>query len=190
MKKITLTMLAVILTAGYSFLQAQSQEDAQKWMDYMTPASMQQMMAKWDGDWNEEIKMWQTPGAPEQTMQATCTNKMILGGRYQEAKHEGNFMGMPFEGIGITGWDNARKIFVSSWIDNFGTGMMYMEGSWDADKKAMILKGKMTDPITGKQVDVRQVMTIIDDDTQLMEQYSMFQGKEFKSMEIKLSRKK
>jgi hypothetical protein len=190
MKKITLTILAVLITAGYSFLHAQSQDDTKKWMDYMTPSDMQQMIAKWDGEWNEEVKMWQAPGTPEQSMQSFCTNKMILGGRYQESRHEGNFMGMPFEGIGIMGWDNVRKVFVSSWIDNFGTGMMYMEGTWDATKKAMTLTGKMTDPVSGQQVDVKQVMTIIDDDTQTLEQFSMYQGKEFKSMEMKLTRKK
>ena len=66
-------------------------------------------MAKWDGEWNEEIHMWMAPGAPPQKMQATCVNKMILGGRYQESKHTGNFMGMPFEGISTTGYDNAEK---------------------------------------------------------------------------------
>ena len=40
--------------------------------------------------------------------------------------------------------------FVNTWIDNFGTGMMYMTGSWDEKSKVISLTGTMTDPISGK----------------------------------------
>jgi hypothetical protein len=36
---------------------------------------------------------------------------------------------MPFEGISTLGYDNAKKTFFSTWIDNMGTGMMVMEGN-------------------------------------------------------------
>ena len=48
------------------------------WMDYMTPSDVHIMLAKSDGEWNEEINMWMAPGAPVQSMQAACVNKMIL----------------------------------------------------------------------------------------------------------------
>jgi Protein of unknown function (DUF1579) len=188
MKKIL--FISAVLTIGPAIVHAQSAGDMEKWQAYMTPSDMHSMMAKWDGTWNEDITMWMAPGAQEQKMTATCENKMILGGRYQESKHEGNFMGMPFEGLSTTGWDNVRKVFVSNWVDNFGTGMMYMEGTWDASAKTMTVKGKMTDPMTGTMTDIRQVLKIVDDNTQVLEQYSMMNGKEFKSMEIKLTRKK
>jgi hypothetical protein len=53
---------------------------------------------------------------------ATCTNTMILGGRYQQSMIKGNMMGMPFEGMGLLGYDNAQKLFYSTWVDNMGTG--------------------------------------------------------------------
>ncbi len=99
-------------------------------------------------------------------------------------------MGMPFEGYSLTGWDNSRKVFTSTWMDNMSTSMMYMEGTWDAATKSMTLKGKMTDPMSGKQIDIRQVLYITSKDTQKLEQYSTVDGKEFKSMEIVLSRMK
>lgn len=169
---------------------AQSPEEMQKWQAYMTPSSMQEMMGKWDGEWKEDITMWMAPGAPEQKMTSTCVNKMILGGRYQQSKHEGNFMGMPFEGKSLTGWDNTRKVFVSSWIDNFGTGMIYMEGTWDPATKSMTATGKMTDPMSGEEKNIKQVLHIVDDNTQTLEQYLVDNGTEFKTMLIKLTRKK
>ena len=191
MRKITF-VLAILATSTLLPMKssAQSPEEMQKWMDYMTPSEVHKMMAEWDGIWQEDIKMWMAPGTPEQTMKATVECKMIMGGRYQEQRHSGNMMGMPFEGYSLTGWDNARKIFTNTWMDNMSTGMVYMEGTWDAATKSMTLKGKMTDPMSGKQVDVRQVLCITSKDTQKMVQYSTLEGREFKSMEIVLTRMK
>jgi hypothetical protein len=191
MKKIILVLCAIIIAGTFFESKAQSPEDMKKWMDYMTPSDVHKEMAKWDGEWTEDIQMWMAPGAPPQSMQATCVNKMVLGGRYQESKTTGNFMGMPFEGISRTGWDNARKVLVNTWVDNMGTGMIYMEGSWNEATKSAEFKGKSTDPMTGKLTDIRQVMKIVDDNTQVMEQYSTpAGGKEYKSLEIKFTRKK
>ena len=191
MKKVLMVFCSIIIAGIFSFLNAQSQEDMKKMMDYMTPSEIHKEMAKWDGEWTEDIQMWMAPGAPAQTMQASCVNKMVMGGRYQESKHTGNFMGMPFEGVSTIGYDNARKVLVSSWVDNMGTGMIYLEGTWNEATKSAEFKGKSTDPATGKMVDTRQVMKIVDDNTQIMEQYTTpVDGKEYKSLEIKLTRKK
>jgi hypothetical protein len=190
MKRITSTICCIALAAFFTVGNAQTQEEMQKWMDYMTPSNVHKMMAGWDGEWNEEIQMWMDPNAPAQSMSATCVNKMVLGGRYQESNHAGSFNGMPFEGRSLTGWDNARKVFVSTWIDNFGTGIIYMEGTWNEVSKTMELKGKMTDAMTSTVTDIREVFIIVDDNTQIMEQYGMKDGKEFKTMEIKFTRKK
>jgi hypothetical protein len=40
------------------------------------------------------------------------------------------------------GYDNAKKKFVSTWIDNMGTGMMTAEGEWNPSKKSIEFKGK------------------------------------------------
>ena len=183
---ICLVSLAFFFMTG----KARAQDEMQKWMDYMTPSDIHKLMAGWDGEWTEEIEMWMDPNAPAQQMKAACVNKMILGGRYQESKHTGEFNGMPFEGISTLAWDNARKVFISTWIDNFGTGMMYMEGGWDAATQSVNLKGQMTDPVTGKLTDVREVLKVVDANTQVMEQYATKDGKEFKTMHIRFTRKK
>lgn len=42
---------------------------------------------------------------------------------------EMNIMGMPFEGFGLMGFDNTKKLCVGSWIDSMGADMMIMESS-------------------------------------------------------------
>jgi len=163
------------------------------WMDYATPGDMHKMLAKSDGEWNGANTTWMENGAKPMTSTSEATNKMIFEGRYQISEHKGNFMGMPFEGMSITGYDNAKKKFVSTWIDNMGTGIMNMEGEWNASTKSIEFKGKMTDPARpGKDCEVREVYTFVDDNTQKLEMFGPDSktGKEFKTMEITFTRKK
>jgi hypothetical protein len=159
-------------------------------MDYGTPGDVQKMMAKWDGNWDGEVKFWMDPAAPPSVMNVKTVNKMVLNGLYQQSTSTGAFGGMPFNGIGTTGYDNHRKMFVSTWIDNMGSGIVYMEGPWDEATKSMNLKGKMTDPMSKQVKDMREVMKVVDDNTQVIEQYITHDGKESKSMEITFKRKK
>lgn len=162
------------------------------WMDYATPGDMQKMLAKSDGMWIGETTIWMEDGGKPMTSKSEATNKMVFDGRYQVSEHKGNFMGMPFEGMSITGYDNAKKKFVSNWIDNMGTGIMHTEGDWNASKKSIEFNGKMTDPSRpGKDCDVREVYTFVDDTHQTMEMYGPDSktGKEFKTMEIKFTKK-
>lgn len=161
------------------------------WQDYMAPGAMHSMMAKWDGAWDGEVTMWMEPGAPPQVSKSTATNKMIMNGLYQQSNHSGNMMGMPFNGQSTIGYDNHKKEFISSWIDNMGSGIMVLKGPWDDASKTMTLKGTMTDPGTKQDVDIKETFKIIDDNTQEMEMFiKMPDGSEFKTMNIKYTRKK
>jgi hypothetical protein len=188
MKRIISIALFSLLACGS--LHAQMDSVAMKnWQDYMTPGPMHTMIAKYDGTFAEEITMWMTPGGAAEKSTSTTVNKMIFGGKYQESRVTGNFGGMLFEGYSLLGYDNARKVFQSMWIDNMGTGIMLLEGPWDAATKSITFKGKMTDPMTGKMSNIRQVITFINDNEQKIEMYADTYGKEFKSMEMMVKRK-
>lgn len=162
------------------------------WMAYSTPGDVHKMIESWDGTWADQVSSWYSPGAPPEISKSTAINKTIMGGRYQVTNHTGNMMGQPFEGMGTLAYDNAKKVFISTWIDNMGTGMIKMEGPWDDASKSMTLTGKCVDPGsgTGREMNLKEVFKIIDDKNQLMEMYGPGpDGKEFKMMEIKLSRK-
>ena len=162
------------------------------YMDYATPGEPHKMLAKSNGTWKGEVTMWMAADAPPSTSTMTMVNKMVMDGRYQVSEAKGNMMGMPFNGISTTGYDNHKKVFMSTWIDNMGTGVMKMEGPWDEATKTTTMTGKMIDPASGRECDFKEVYTIIDDNTQKMEMYGPDSktGKQFKTMEIKLTRKK
>lgn len=189
MKKLTLTICTFLILACFAKLTAQSDAEMKKWMDYMTPGDIHKMIAKSDGDWNAELTMWMAPNTAPTKSTGACTNSMILGGRYQQSKYTADMNGMAFEGISTLAYDNALKKFISTWIDNMGTGITILEGTWDNATKSLNTKGKTIDPTTGKEVAMREVFKMIDDNTQTIEIYNTATGKEYKSMEIKLTRK-
>lgn len=186
--KRTLLLLGAVCSFATGFAQSEDQEKA--WMTFMTPGEEHKMLAKDDGQWSEEITVFMDPNVPPVKSKSVCTNTMMLGGRYQRSIHKGDMMGMPFEGESTVGYDNARKVWFSTWVDNMGTGIMYGEGVIDKSKNALILTGKMTDPNTSKTVAYKEVMTWQDADHQKMEMYAMVDGKEIKTMEINFTRMK
>lgn len=157
---------------------------------YSTPGDMHKWMAKLNGTWEANIVEFMNPVKPD-TTRATNTVSMVLNGLYQVGKFTGRMMGRPFEGQSIMGYDNVKKIFVSSWIDNFSSGITQLSGNYDEKTKTLNLKGHQTDPATGNDLDIREEMTLIDNDSYLMIMYgSGPDGKEMKFMEGTFKRKR
>jgi hypothetical protein len=163
---------------------------AKAWTDYATPSKAHEMLAKDTGIWDADMTFWM-PDSPEpQKAKSVATYKMILDGKYQEGTFKGEMFGMPFEGRGMTAYDNASKEFITTWIDNMGTGMLVSRGQYDEVSKSITFNGKMVDPVTGKEKKVKEVITFIDDKNQKMEMFEVnSDGTEFKNMEI-LSKKR
>jgi hypothetical protein len=216
MRRLTITLCAALLFTG---INAYAQKDAKAknkdvkyasstetkkwvavdsatamkiWMEYMTPGKAHAMMATANGEWTGEITMWMTDGASPMKSIATATNTMLMGGRYQQSVYKGDFGGMPFEGMSLLAFDNAKQSFISSWIDNMGTGMMNMEGKYDEATKTIHFKGNMVCPNNGIECEVKETYKFIDNDTQVMEMWGpdLTTGKLYKNMEIRYTRKK
>jgi hypothetical protein len=161
------------------------------WQEYMTPGDMHKWMAKTNGTWEGEVSQWMDPKAPPTKAKATNVQSSALGGRYVIGKFTSTMMGMPFEGMSTMGYDNAKKMFTSTWMDNMGTGIVHLSGTYDETTKTLNLKGHQTDFLTGKDSDIREEMTMIDNDSYNLVMYGTgMDGKEAKFMEGVFKRKK
>jgi hypothetical protein len=160
------------------------------WQESMTPGKYHKWLASFDGKWTGEMNMWMDPSQPPVASKLSTTNEMIMDGLYQKSTHSGEMMGMPFKGEGLVAYDNSKKSFITTWIDNMGSGIMTMEGTLDESGKILITKGKMTDPMTGKDISVKQVLTYITEDKHHFEMYMTVDDNEMKTMEITYHRKK
>lgn len=159
------------------------------WEAYMKPGAAHERMAAEVGKWKDSLTFWMGPDAPPEHATATEEVKMILGGRYQESTTTGEMMGMPFEGRSTLAYDNATNEYISTWIDNMGTGLAVMRGKYNEDSKTTSMTGSMVDPMTGKEKQMRQVYTFVDENTRKIEMFETgANGSERKTMEIIMKR--
>lgn len=159
-------------------------------MKAMTPGEPQKKLARLAGDWTFTNKVWMAPGQPPMESSGTMHGEVLMGGRYVEHTWKGAFMGQQFEGRGTEAYDNLAKMYVNSWVDNMGTGIMHMTGTCDEGVNSCTYTGEVWDPMTGKKTAVRQVITWMDDNNFKNEMYGPGpDGKEGKTMEIVAKRK-
>jgi len=99
--------------------------------------------------------------------------------------------GVPFEGFGMTGFDNVSKKYYNVWADNMGTGIMTSTGTADASGKTFTYNGEYNCPITGGKKTAKSILKIVGDDKLVYEMYDKTpDGKEFVSLEVTYARQK
>lgn len=194
-----IVVLALVLVfffpGNMAYGQQPSQEEQDKmmkaWMEYASPGANHKYLEGMAGNWDVAMKMWMYPGAEPAVDKGSADAKMILGGRYLYVYNTGQAMGMPMEGIFITGFDNLSKKFNSLWIDNMGTGFFPSSGTLDETGKIKTETGMWDDYTSGKKVPVKLIHKVIDADKYVFEMYMQdIKGVEFKSMEATYTRKK
>jgi len=154
------------------------------------PGPQHERFKKLAGDWNLTVKFTFDPSQPMQVTSSTATITTLMDGRYYQEQSSGEMMGKPFQGMGLTGYDNVLKKYESVWIDNAGTGIMHSEGTADASGNVVNWIANESDPMTGKMIKVRMVTRFADDNHYTFEMYMKDPaGKEYKSMEIAYERK-
>ena len=200
MRTKTLVLCLVFLAAvpvfaqheGHGQLTPEQQKAMEAWEKAATPGEAHRLLEPIVGTWDTTIKFWHMPGTPAQESTGISEHRWILGNRYVEQRFKGTAMGMPFEGVGYTGYDNIRKQYFGTWIDSMSTGMMSTTGKAEQGGKVWSFKGTMDDPATGKAVKIEEKMTILSNDKHVFEMWTPAPkgGKMFKSMEIVYTRKK
>ena len=192
-------LLLVACVSGAAFAQEpgkamtpEEQAMMAKWMEFATPGEPHQLLAKRVGAWTVKVTSWTAPDAPPTVSEGTAEVKSVLDGRYIEEITVGSFQGMPFHGRGITGYDNLKKKYVGTWIDNMGTGISFSEGEYDAAKKTFNYAGTWPDAMSGEYKPMKGVETWTGPDTYKAEAFCQTpDGKDWwKMMELNYTRKK
>jgi len=191
------TTLCIMLTVSPALTKEKKHEkpmDPQAmmelWKKLGTPGEPHKQFANLAGNWTTTTKEWMEPGKPPTESTGTAEMKTLLDGRFLYQEYHSQMMGLPFSGIGIDGYDNVTKKYVTAWIDSMGTGILFMEGTANADGKTITLKGSHPEPGGGK-MSHRAVWTIKDANNQTFEMYGTHGhgGKEMKFLEIVYTRK-
>ena len=160
-----------------------------EWMQkYASPGEEHEYFKFFEGDWKFENTTYM---GPEPTKTPGMAHfQMIMGGRYLSGSHEGESGGMPFEGMGLSGYDRVSGEMFSLWIDNHGTGVMESRGSINPDGKGDMVVGADNSTPWGPTT-WRMVTTITGDDSFTFTMYMSSMGQpESKAMEIEYERVK
>jgi hypothetical protein len=181
-----------------------SAADVQKMMNQMVELGKvnenHKLLTDLDGNWNYTIKFWMNPdpNAKPQESNGTATRKSIMDGRYvlmdvtgrmQMPGADGKMKDVIFRGMSTEGYDNVKKKFVSSWIDNMGTGIEFSEGAYDSATKSFTYTSEI-EPVPGMKSQVREVVKVADEDHMTLEWYENQGGQEKRTMEINYTRVK
>jgi hypothetical protein len=163
-------------------------EEMAAWMAVASPGPEHAKLAAQSGSWTVQSKMWMAPGAPPEEGTGSAQMRMILGGRYQVMDYHGGMMGQPFDGMGLTGYDNYLKKYVASWCDSMGTMIMNQEGVADASGKVVTMRSEFLDPL-GRKKHMRMTETTSDADHMLWEMFDVAaDGTEHEVMELRYTR--
>jgi hypothetical protein len=202
-RKLAFDLSAAALAAAFTVAGATAQEQKQPpmsaeekammeaWTKAATPGKQHKWLASKVGKWDFSGKFWQDPSKPPTLSNGTAERTALLGGRVVGEKVASpGFMGMPFEGYGLTGFDNVTQEYWGTWSDTMSTGPMSSRGKCD-DKGACTFTGEFVDAMTGKKKTTRMTSRDEGPDKELHEFWEKGpDGKEFKSMELTYTRKK
>jgi hypothetical protein len=160
------------------------------------PNENHKLLAQLAGDWNYKLTFWMAPGLPPSESTGTSVCKLIMDGRYLLANISGKFA-MPgpdgqmqdvdFKGMAIDAYDNVKQKFFSTWIDNMGTSIEMLEGTYDPATRTFTYQTE-EEPMPGVKKKARELVKLGDPNHYTLEWYEDQGGKEVKTMQISYTR--
>ncbi len=179
--------------------EAEMAKMMESWKKAATPGANHAKLEPLVGKWTFVTKARMAPDQPWEETPGKAEFKWTLGKRQliQEVKANPGpkdaMMGAPFEGFGMTGYDNTTQKYYNVWTDNMGTGIMHSTGSADSSGKTFTYaspEGYIC-PMTGEKKTPKSVLKIAGDDKLVFEMYDKGpDGKEYMNLEVTYTRQK
>jgi hypothetical protein len=164
--------------------QEMNEEEMMKqWMESISIGEEHKEMAELEGTFSYVSTFWSQPGAEPMKSEGKTTVESLMEGRYVKETHEGEVMGMPFHGVGFTGYDKVQGEYVSTWMDNMGTGIMKFTGHKNAEGQIVTMADAIN-PMTHAK-ETHKTVTTYNPNGWVMDYFVVdSDGEEFQSMNI------
>jgi len=161
-----------------------------EWMKLATPGEHHKHLEYFVGKWKSKTKVWMGgPGTPAMESEGTSEVTWVLGGRFIMDQYKGTFMGQPQEGIALTGYDNFRNMYKTTFVSNMGTEMLTMTGMRHPKTGVFTFYGQMDEPmlkVTGRTV--KYTYRIVDPDNYVFSIIDLHAGDDYKVVEVTYAR--
>ncbi|HKS16052.1 MAG TPA: DUF1579 domain-containing protein [Planctomycetota bacterium] len=152
------------------------------------PQKEHEFLKQFEGTWDSSISFRMTGEAEWTASKGTESNRLV-GGFWLISESKGDMMGMPFTGIGQTGYDPYKKKYVSTWVDSFTPVLSVGEGTMKGNVLTTTIAS--TDCETGKPCTMTMTQEFKDKDTLAWSmRMNGKDGKEFECMKGESKRKK
>lgn len=140
-------------------------------------------LKKYEGNWDAEMKMWMDPQGDPIVSEGSQKNTLMFDGRYLKSEFKGDWLGEPYEGFSLMGYNNAESRFESTWMDSTSTAILYSTGKRSGD--TLTLEGEMKDCMSEQMVSYRHEMKFESPSKVVFTGYHTVPGMgEMKTMEI------
>jgi hypothetical protein len=153
MRKIAVVVVAMLVVPALS-------QEAPK------PGPEHEVLKELAGTWDSTMKF------DGKESKGTMIRTMELGGFWLTGTMESELFGTKFTGKALDTYDPNKKKYVGVWIDSMATSPMFLEGSYDKEKKTMTMAGEGPG-MDGKPTKYKSVSVMPDDDTI---NFSMYMG--------------
>lgn len=110
-------------------------------MEAMQPGDEHRRLARLAGEWDQEVRIWSTPGAEPVTSQGRVENRMILGGRFLMSEGTAGEGAKQVGSLTILGFDRRHGLYTAAGYDTWGTYHVSAQGGWNAERGAIVLSG-------------------------------------------------
>ena len=133
------------------------------------PGEEHVLLAKYEGEFDQEVRMWMTPSALEpMVMKGECTNKMILDGRFLQTNSKTTGGMFNSESLSILGHDRRSDEFTTIGFDSMGTYSVSAQGPRGEDG-IVVMYGEDYEPTFNATQKYNFVLHFIDDDTYMVQ---------------------
>ena len=151
MRKMTIVLAAVALclASGTPSLadhhekgqSAESHAPAEAGMPPMGPPPEMKQIEAMNGQYAVKFLFKMDPMSPEWTeTEATAALSTVAGGGAQQMLYDGEMMGMPFSGVGLTSYDRETGKWQTIWVDSMGARISVYTGDFEDGK--MVVEGE------------------------------------------------
>jgi len=177
--KIRMAVVAVaVLAAGGIVLAASRRQEPAK------GGKFHEFLKQFEGTW--ETKSEFKFGEQVMKSKGTETNKLAVGGLFLvgDSKSEMEGTTMPFEAHVLWGYDEHKKKFTGTWVDNMSTALWPFEGTVDDAGKKFTLTMEGPNPMTGETMKIKMVHEISGKDARSLTLF--MPGPDGKEVEMKI----
>ena len=123
------------------------------------------------GKFKTKVHLYSGPFVRLLDTEGTAEGKSLMGGAFVQLTHAEKRMKQPFEAMTIFAFDQATRRYTASAVDTTSTAIVGLIGTYDAEKKQLVMTGRYSDQKGRALTIVRTVTTFVDANTWTYEEF-------------------